>query len=225
MVSRSVWDREGGGSSPPWVTNSRIAKKQETTFQFGSSPKDRIAGYEPADEGSSPSPNTISSRRSRVTIYAIHTLSVAPCSFRASTARPFQVTRPGLSLGVLIWAKGSTPFYLTFRRSSLIQSAENIQCTPCSCQRAAANWVTRDSELWVQSPPPSSFQCARNSMAECVIADDDTQVRFLSCAPFRRRSRVRSSIVEHCHAKAAAAGSSPVERTISTEGSPNPKAP
>ena len=74
-------------------------------------------------------------------------------------------------------------------------------------------------------PPPSSFQCARNSMAECVIADDDTQVRFLSCAPFRRRSCVRSSIAEHCHAKAVAAGSSPVERTISKEGSPNPKAP
>ena len=84
MVSRSVWDREGGGSSPPWVTIFRFPLPRESTLSFGSFPTDRIAGYDPADEGSSPSPNTISSRRSRVTIYAIHTLSVTPCSFRAS---------------------------------------------------------------------------------------------------------------------------------------------
>ncbi len=87
----------------------------EDTFSSDSS-TDRAVGYGPANEGSSPSPNTISSRRSRVTIYAIHTLSVAPCSFPRRSTRPFQVTRPGLSLGVLIWAKGSIPFYLTISK-------------------------------------------------------------------------------------------------------------
>lgn len=60
----------------------------EDTFSSDSS-MDRAAGYGPANEGSSPSPNTISSRRSRVTIYGIHTLSATPCSFHAPLARPF----------------------------------------------------------------------------------------------------------------------------------------
>lgn len=59
----------------------------EDTFSSDSS-TDRAAGYGPANEGSSPSPNTISSRRSRVTIYDHtyplgHTLLVS-CVHRAT---------------------------------------------------------------------------------------------------------------------------------------------
>ena len=66
MVSRSVWDREGGGSNPPWVTIFRFPSMGKARYRSGL-PTDKIAGYEPANEGSIPSPNTISSRRSRVT--------------------------------------------------------------------------------------------------------------------------------------------------------------
>ena len=116
MVSRSVWDREGGGSSPPWVTIFRFPLPRESTLSFGSFPTDRIAGYDPADEGSSPSPNTISSRDRELlyTPYIPSRLHLA--RFVRPSTRPFQVTRPGLSLGVLIWAKGSSPFYLTISK-------------------------------------------------------------------------------------------------------------
>ena len=68
----------------------------EDTFSSDGS-TDRAAGYGPANEGSSPSPNTISSRRSRVTLYAIHTLSVTPCSLPRLTTRHFiqEVAQPG----------------------------------------------------------------------------------------------------------------------------------
>ena len=90
MVSRSVWDREGGGSSPPWVTIFRFPSMGKARY-CSDHPTDRIAGYDPANEGSNPSLNTISSRRSRVTIYGIHTLSIAPCSFLASIGAPILI--------------------------------------------------------------------------------------------------------------------------------------
>ena len=37
MVSRSVWDREGGGSSPPWVTIFSFPLPRESPLSFGSS--------------------------------------------------------------------------------------------------------------------------------------------------------------------------------------------
>jgi hypothetical protein len=58
MVSRSVWDREGGGSSPPWVTNFEFTHRTVRSFRSDSS-MDRAVGYGPTNEGSSPSPNTI----------------------------------------------------------------------------------------------------------------------------------------------------------------------
>lgn len=53
--------------SPPRGAHPRLIPSWGTVFQFGSFPTDRMAGYDPADEGSNPSPNTISSRRPRVT--------------------------------------------------------------------------------------------------------------------------------------------------------------
>ena len=74
MVSRSVWDREGGGSSPPWVTIFRFPSMGKARYRSGL-PTDKIAGYEPANEGSIPSPNTTFEPKKESYLYGIKNLS------------------------------------------------------------------------------------------------------------------------------------------------------
>ena len=80
----------------------------EDTFSSDSS-TDRAVGYGPANEGSSPSPNTISSRRSRVTIY-VHTYP--------------------LGHSLLVLASYDAPFY------SGSSSARQSTCSGCTRPRA-----------------------------------------------------------------------------------------
>ena len=101
------------------------------------------------------------------------TLSIAPCSFPRPPARPFyqDIAQPDRARARGARGQGFEPLSPEkFRKSSLNQSADNIQCTPCSCKRAAANWVTRESELWVQPPPLSSFQTGHSSARQSACS-------------------------------------------------------
>ena len=89
MVSRSVWDREGGGSSPPWVTIFSFPVMGKARYR-SDHPTDRIAGYDPANEGSNPSLNTTFEPKNE-SYYIRHTYPLGHTLARYSrqTARPF----------------------------------------------------------------------------------------------------------------------------------------
>ena len=115
MVSRSVWDREGGGSNPPWVTIFRFPSMGKARYRSGL-PTDKIAGYEPANEGSIPSPNTTFESKKESYLYGIKNLSFTHLLVIRARRRDHlnqEIAQLAEHVLGVHEAKGSNPFLLT----------------------------------------------------------------------------------------------------------------